>query len=185
MIKRKTLILLAVMIIMIGGFILLEQKGWVNFATKKGQTPTPSPLLINLDTNTVELITYNLVNSNNVVIQRTEDNKWNINFEGGIVTAGIVEQLISTLNSLKPIAVLEIAPEGSATGLDDPTHILSIKLNNGTEHVIKIGNLNPLQSGFYVQIDFGKVVLINKGSIESLIAIIQNTQYPTFPTPTS
>jgi hypothetical protein len=185
MIKRNTLILLAVMIIMIGGFILLDQKGWVDFAMKKDQTPTPSPLLFDMDTNNVDSVSYNTVNSNKVVIQRTEDNNWSMDFKGGIVTAGIVEQIISNLNSLKPIAVLEIAPEGSATGLDDPTHILSIKLINGIEHVIKIGNINPLQSGFYVQIDFGKVVLINKGSIESLLAIIQNAQYPLSPTPIS
>jgi len=184
MIKRNTLILLALMIIMIGGFILLEQKGWIDFATKKEQTPTPSPLLFDMDTNTVDRVSYNTINSNKVVIQRIGDNNWSIDFKGGVVTAGIVEQIISTLNSMKPIAVLEIAPEGSATGLDDPTHILSIKLNNGTEQVFKVGYLNPLQSGFYVQINYGKVVLINKGSIESLLTIIQNAQFPLSPTPT-
>lgn len=173
------------MFIMIGGYILLEQKGWVNFATKKDQTGTPLPRLIDLETNTVDLITCNLAESDEVRIQRSEDDNWRINIEGGVVTAGVVEQIISTLNSLKPIAVLEIAPEGSATGLANPTHVLSIKLNDGTEQVIKIGNFNPMQTGYYVQIDFGKVVLINKGSIENLLAIIQNAQNPLSPTPTS
>jgi len=170
---------------MVGGFILLNQKGWVDFATKKDQTPTLLPFLINLDTNSVDIITYTLTDSDEVVIQRAEDNNWKVNIEGGIVTAGIIEQFISALNSIKPTDVLEITPEGAATGLDDPTQTLSIKLINGTEQIIKIGNLNPLLTGYYVQIDFEKVVLINKGSIDSLISIIQSVQYPSSPTPTS
>jgi len=173
------------MLIMVGGFILLNQKGWVDIATNKDQTTTPPPFLVDLDSNSVYIITYTLTDSDEVVIQRTDDNNWIINFEGGFVTAGIVEQFISAINSIKPTVVLEIAPDGAATGLDKPNQILSIKLDNGTEHVIKIGNLNPIQTGYYIQIDLGKVVLLNKGSLESLIAIIQNAQYPPSPTPTS
>lgn len=173
------------MLIMVGGFILLQKKGWADFATKKDQTTTPPPFLVDLDSNAVDIITYSLADSDEVVIQRTDGNNWKINFEGGIVTAGIIEQFISALNSMQPTVVLEITPDGEATGLDDPAQILSINLINGTEQIIKIGKLNPLQTGYYVQIDFEKVVLINKGSIESLLSIIQNVQYPSSPTPTS
>ena len=185
MLKKNTITLFIVMIIMVGGFFLLRQKGWVDFATKKEPTSTPLPVLIDLDTNSVDIITYILAGTDKVVIQRTEGNNWKINIEGGIITAGNIEHFLSTLNSIRPSVVLEVVPEVSEIGLDNPTQMLSITLKDGKEHIINIGNLNPIQTGYYVQIDFGKVVLINKGSIESLLAIIRNAQYPPTPTPPS
>lgn len=173
------------MVLMIVGFLLLQQKGWVDFATMKEPTTTPYPFLFDLETKSVESITYTMAGADDVVIQRAKDNEWNINFEGGSVSAGDVEQFLTSLNAIRPIMVFEEVPDVTATGLNNPLQIISITMTEGKKHIISIGNLNPIQTGYYIQIDFRKVVLINKGSMESLIAILINAQYPPTPTPTT
>ena len=183
MIKKNTLILLAIMVVFVVGFVVLDKQGLTGFLTKKESTSTPESPLFNLKSSEVGSISYQSASLEDVLIRKDLNGGWEISTEGGLITPGAMEELLSAINGLKPSLVLDLAPEGTATGLNDPSKLLIINVSNAQEIIIKIGNLNPTNTGYYVQIDFQKVVLINKASIENVIKLINTAMYPPTPTP--
>ena len=68
-----------------------------------------------------------------------------------------------------------------STGLQLPTYIITIAYQSGQNHVIKVGNLTPTQSGYYVQLDIGNTVIVNQFGIDDVIEMLKSVTYT--PTP--
>jgi hypothetical protein len=72
-------------------------------------------------------------------------------------------------------------------GLDVPAYSLSVKFTNGVERIAEIGVITPTESGYYVGMD-GKIVIVSRSAIDTLIGLLANppyaeTQTPPLPTP--
>ncbi len=187
MIKKNTLILLIIMLVLVAAFILLQQKGWLDFTKENGPTATPVPAFVDLDINSINEILFASSNNEDIVISRVDDLSWEINITTGHITPGNVAEIVSQITSLRTLTVLDIAPDGSATGLDIPTYTFTFSLTDGTLIAIKIGTANPTQTGYYAKVDFNKVAVIPKAGIDRIVEIINTSkQLPTStPKPTS
>lgn len=184
MIKKNTLILLIVMLIMVGAFFLLQRKDALGFLTKKDEaTPIAMPQFTSLETSLIESIQFSTAGEENVIVSKQSNDGWEINVPGGVITEGNIEAIITEFNSIETTVILSVDLEGGATGLDNPQFIFTLVLSNGERKTIKIGNSNPMGSGYYAQEDLNQVVLIPKGGIDNICEIFQLAVKPSTPTP--
>lgn len=184
MIKKNTLILLIVMLIMVGAFFLLQRKDALGFLTKKDEaTPIAMPQFVSLETSLIESIQFSTAGEENVIVSKQSNDGWEINVPGGVITEGNIEAIITEFNSIETTVILSVDLEGGATGLDNPQFIFTLVLSNGERKTIKIGNSNPMGSGYYAQEDLNQVVLIPKGGIDNICEIFQLAVTPSTPTP--
>jgi hypothetical protein len=77
--------------------------------------------------------------------------------------------------------VPEIAPKD--VGLDTPEYVLTVKFSNGGERMVKIGVITPSESGYYVLNKEGKVVIVSRSAVDSLLGLLQNPPYAETLTP--
>ena len=183
MIKKNTLILLILMLVLVAAFILLQQKSWLDFTKENDPTATPVPAFVDLDINSINEILFTSSNNKDIVISRVDDLSWEINIKTGHITPRNVAEIVSQITSLRTLTVLDIAPDGSATGLDIPTYTFTFSLTDGTLIEIKIGTANPTQTGYYAKVDFNKVVVVPKAGIDRVVEIINTSQQLPTPTP--
>jgi hypothetical protein len=75
--------------------------------------------------------------------------------------------MLASLTGLQSIATLDINTL-ETFGLGTAKRILTITTTNGTI-VMKIGNLTPTSSGYYVQVDTHAPVVIEKTSLDEIL----------------
>ena len=54
---------------------------------------------------------------------------------------------------------------------------------NGTSHKIEVGNVTPTSSGYYVRFDGGKIYVIEKSGIDSVLNLLTAPPFPATATP--
>ncbi|MGV8050687.1 MAG: DUF4340 domain-containing protein [Anaerolineaceae bacterium] len=183
MIKKSTWIVLAIMVAMVGGYVLLQQNDQVDFLTAEEPAPTEMPGFVSLDGTTVDSILFSRPEEEDVILTKQSDDTWNINVPGGSITAGNIEEILSEFNAIKTTVLLSVDVEGAATGLNDPQYTFTIGSGTGNKEVIKIGNANPLGSGYYAQVNLNQAVIISQGGIDNIVELLQTAMTPATPTP--
>ena len=185
MIKKSTLIVLVIMLAMLAGFILLQQKDQLDFLTKPGEpTQTPMPDFISLESTQLQTLRFSRQGeAEEVVISRQGEAEWQINVPGGAISAGEVEKIVSDFNAINTMVVLDVDLEGEASGLDNPQYVFKLELSGGESKTVKIGNTNPLGSGYYAQVDMDPLVIISTGSVNNIVKTIETAMTPPTPTP--
>ncbi|MEN6580058.1 MAG: hypothetical protein ABFD05_05425 [Anaerolineaceae bacterium] len=115
MIKKSTWIVLAIMVVMVGGYILLQQNDRIDFLTAEEPAPTEMPDFVSLDGTTVDSILFSRPGAEDVILTKQSDDAWNINVPGGSITAGNIEEILSEFNAIKTTVLLSVDVEGAAT----------------------------------------------------------------------
>ena len=175
MIKKNTLILLIIFIVLVIGYIVLDRQGWIDVFTPKEPATVPEANWISINSNTITSVAYQDKDNDVTIIFNEDDANWVTEETGINIEAGAIERLFSELNAIIPLAIFDQSPDPEATGLLVPE--LTIHLNSVDSRTqINFGLLNPLQTGYYAQIDSGKVVLINKGSFQNLFSVLEEIQ---------
>ncbi len=70
----------------------------------------------------------------------------------------------------------------AAIGLDTPAYTITIMTVDGNQIITEIGSPNAIGDGYYVRVDSGPVVLVDKVVLDDVISLI--TKPPVLPTPT-
>lgn len=68
-------------------------------------------------------------------------------------------------------------------GLDKPSYTMTIRFSGGKTHTLLIGSITPIQTGYYVQLDGGKVQIVDNQGIDALLSMLTNPPYAVTPTP--
>ena len=68
-------------------------------------------------------------------------------------------------------------------GLAVPAYTIDLGFVNGTTHKIEVGVLTPTSSGYYVRFDGGKIYVIEKSGIDSLVNLLTSPPFPATATP--
>ena len=172
------------MLIMVGAFFLLQRKDALGFLTKKDEaTPIAMPQFTSLETSLIESIQFSTAGEENVIVSKQSNDGWEINVPGGVITEGNIEAIITEFNAIETTVILSVDLEGGATGLDNPQYTFSLTLSNGARKTIKIGNSNPMGSGYYAQVDLSPVVIIPISGIDNIRDIFELAVTPPTPIP--
>jgi hypothetical protein len=73
-------------------------------------------------------------------------------------------------------------------GLDDPEYKMNLRFTSGVERNVEVGVVTPTESGYYIRVDGGEIMIVSKYTLDSLLGLLSNPPYmpteaPPPPTP--
>ena len=180
MIRRNTWILLVILVILIGGvFYFNNQK-----KTSAGSaTPTPSQkfLFSSQDGHPTD-IKIDDTSGNSVEVARNATGSWALKIPAAAANQDQAEAAATQLTSLNVLENVQLGLD--VVGLDKPTYTMTITFDSAKTHKVLIGSVNPIQTGYYVQVDGGPVQVADKSGIDSLVGMLTAPPYLATLTPT-
>jgi hypothetical protein len=183
MIKRSTLIVLGVLVVLIIGYLLL-QSNTAEDQPPELPTPTLQPTLRSLDDQDIVKITYAQIDLDEIVIERVDTLEWvSISHPEGSMTAGKIEELLSYLSDLQVMSQLPDPPPLEEIGLQEPVRAFLIEFDDGSVYSLKIGIPTPLNTGYYVLTENGEVIVLPMMNIDQAVNLLITATTPPTPTP--
>jgi len=183
--KNNTWIILGVFIIVLVGFLLLQNVEIDSTETPE-PTSTPAPALRSFDDQDLKAIVLEKSGSQTIKLEKIDTLEWIITTHpDGQVTAGNVEEILSYLSNLELISILSSTPSLEEIGLDEPVNTLRFEYEDGTSYTITIGMVTTLNDGYYAQVDdYEMAVVLPLYNIDLVISLMNNATLPPTPTPT-
>jgi hypothetical protein len=93
-----------------------------------------------------------------------------------------VENILTTLTTLRVQTSLDPAASLAIFGLAEPAYRLKLATTAGEELVLLVGDITPTSSGYYVQVNDQPPQVVSKFSLDSFLGILDEP--PAQPTPT-
>jgi hypothetical protein len=117
-----------------------------------------------------------------ILISQDAQGNWTLGPDGKKkVDTGLAEELRTQIAEFRPVAALPASLQLQAIGLETPSRILTIRNKQGKQSELRIGNADPTDSGYYVQVDNQPPVVIAKTTIDGTLNLFNNA----IPTPTA
>ena len=180
MIRRNTWVLLVILVIVIGGaFYFNNQKK----TSASSATPTPSQnfLFSSQDGHPTD-IKIDDTSGNSVEVARNAAGSWVLKIPTAAANQDQAEAAATQLTSLNVLENVQLGlPD---VGLDKPTYTMTITFDSAKTHKVLIGSVNPIQTGYYVQVDGGPVQVADKSGIDALVGMLTAPPYLATLTPT-
>src|SRR5271157_3471238 len=182
MIRRNTWILLVILVLLIvGAFYFNNQKK----NSVSAATPNASQLyLFTSQDGKPTDIKIEDTTGRSVEIARNSTGAWVLKAPtADAANQGQAEAAATQLTSLNLLGNVQIGLD--VVGLDKPTYIMTVTFDNAKAHKVLIGSVNPIQTGYYVQVDGGQVQVADKSGIDSLVNMLTAPPYLATLTPTA
>lgn len=173
MIRKSTWILFALFLFILAiGIYLNSSKGILN------QEKTPTPVIAEKALPEISLdklvgISYIKPQSNLISLTKNTNGVWVFvsNPEMTINQARLLE-LISNLNSLEVMTKMNSTSKVEELGLLKNAQEINIIESDGSKIQVKIGNLTPTESGYYLQVENANPVIVGKGGLETILGLL-------------
>lgn len=169
MIRRSTWLLFGTFLVLLIIVLVLEKLPASE--TRSAPIPTKTPSLF-VDWSSASTINIRIKNRNNheaITLKRNEQGIWKLD-DSPItnVDQGNVEELLSTLLSIKPLTVLNNPPSLEILGLETP--LLSIELTSReNQHMeLHIGAKTPIGSGYYARTNLDNPIVLSINTTERI-----------------
>ena len=185
MVRRSTLIVLVVFILLAGLAILwprLQKEG-------AEQDPTPTiepalPMIYTLTSQEILGIQFSDAAGNQVAVEReSAEENWVMEGESGDTTDSTrISSVVGQLLGMRATRTFDTALGVDSVGLDNPAYTITLRTSKGDEITTRVGNLNAVGSGYYIQVDDEPVVIVAKLVLDEILSIL--TEPPLLPTPT-
>ena len=173
MIQRKTLILIAIFVIMLAGFLYINQDS--NLQTSLGMqtaTATQQPLMvIGFDLTSVSTFDLSSTSGPNVKIFPVVHNGTNvlITDKNEPVNLLSISQVIKTVTGMRGTVSPDQTVPLDKIGLNPPQAKLVLTDGKGNKGTLFIGSPTATQSDYYVKWENSPVTLVSKTQIDSLL----------------
>ncbi len=183
MIRRSTWVLLAILALAIGAYFLITNR------SSKGKTLTPTATPVSLLITQAQGVLQSLrivdAKGNAFQMQRDLSKSWVITAPtAGSADQGLAGAAETQVGALSIVTTLINPPADlSPLGLVVPAYTLDMGFVNGTSHRMKVGTLTPTDSGYYVLFDDGKIYVVAKSGIDSLVNLLASPPFPATATP--
>ncbi len=170
MIRRGTLIVLGVFILLIGATWYLEWSPAGQARVRGTPTATAYPKLVALGSS--DLMKVELKNGNGTLaIKRNLNNTWSFaDDQNTPADQGKVQELLSNLTDLQAISA-QNANALDTFGLVTANQVLTVQTTAKTM-VIKVGKETPTTSGYYVQVDNNPPVVADKVTMDQILTLM-------------
>jgi len=185
MVKKSTLILLSIAVVLVAALVWLQNQGGLDLSSNSNEpTATSLPRFIQLESSNLVSLKLTRPEQEELIISKSADGGWQINVPGASVTEGNIAQIVAEFNAIQVKQQLNLDLDLTTLGLDNPQYNFTLTQIDGTQHIIKIGRANPLNTDYYAQLDAGTPVLVSQGSIDNIVSILESAATPPTPTPT-
>jgi len=181
MIRRSTWIVLA----LFAAVIVFAWYFQANISPKLAE-PTPTTMVSNLwtlDENIIANVTLENTEGKRLVLGRDASGVWTVvDPQGEAADTAAIESAISQLVSMRVTTSLEPAADMVVFGLSEPAATIDVVLNGGEKHTLRVGDITPTGSGYYVQVDSNPPQVLSKYSLEVILRMLDSP--PFLPTAT-
>ncbi len=183
MIKRNTWIMIGVLGLLLVATYLLQQSG--NQADPAADLPTQpvSPLVFDLEMTEITGLRIANLDGQSVSLQKTGD-VWVLaepQAEADQVDQGRIEGLLAQLAAMRYLTEARINAPIEALQLEFAPHVLTVTTSSGESLVMKIGEVAPTQSGYYIAFEDNVPRLVARNPLDQAISFLANP--PLLPTP--
>ncbi len=180
MIRRNTWLLLFVLAVLIGfSYYLAGRK------SREAAQATPTVGSLNLfsaaDGAPTDIKVEN-ASGDSVEVGLDQSGAWVVKAPtAGPADQASAEAAATQVGALRVLATVELGPD--VIGLDKPAYTITITFGSGKSHKVLVGSVNPIQSGYYVQMDAGPNQVVDKFGLDALLNMVTNPPYPATATP--
>jgi hypothetical protein len=186
MVRRSTLILLVVFVILVG-FAWILQHNQTN-TQESAATMTPTTIvayLYNLGGKQVDSI--NIFDTSGNQIEYYLDptiGSWVVR-DLPIEQADSfqIESIAGRLFALQAVETLVEAPPLDSIGLATPTYTINMTTTDGGQLVTYVGAITPIGSGYYVKVGSDKIVIVDKVIMDDVLSLLTNPPFSPTATP--
>lgn len=179
MIRRSTVVYIVLFLALAGAYYYLnnrEKPADIEVTTEPSSEIAPV-YLFTAEDSTPSSIRIESNAGDTVEVARGADNAWTltqpIEAEADQGAAEAAASQITTMSILDTVP--EIDPK--IVGLETPEYVLTVKFINGVERTVDIGVITPTESGYYVRDADGKVIIVSRSAIDSLLGLLNNPPY--------
>lgn len=182
--KRSTWIVLVIFLALVGIFFYLNQReSTVSEDGEASPTVAPVEYLISETDGLPSSIEIKSNSGDQVHIERDKAGEWVLKQPTEAeANQGSAEAAASQLTALRIVSRPEVAPADA--GLIHPSYEMTVKLTGGKVKNVRIGDLTPIESGYYTSVDDnGEVLIVSKTGLDSLLVLLTSPPFASTPTP--
>lgn len=184
MIRKQTWILLAIFAVLVALAIYLQRNP---VASPVDLTPSPTSQSVMLSgwvSSEIVWIEYKDNLGSSIQLEETQSQNWQMQPDGVPIDLGKVEEIRTQILDASVLAILDPGFNLDTVGLVNPTGMLTISNAQGKQTTIKIGDLTPTESGYYVIVDSEAPKVVSRYAIEAFLELLQKNSLLSYtPTP--
>jgi hypothetical protein len=176
-----TWIMLGLFVILLAGFLILRnQKETAEAAATPANETT---FVFDATAGTPSSIEVKPADGNTVKVVRNAENVWvmelPIKTEADQSTA---EAAAAQISSLRLVSEVD-GNDPAIFGVNDPSHTITVEFSSGETHTLDVGDSTPTNSGYYVRLDKGRIMVVGLSGIDALLNLASFPPYLNTPTP--
>jgi hypothetical protein len=171
MLKRPTLIVLGVFVILLVVAILI-QRNQGDIEIDSG-TSTESSLLMDIDEAEIVAMNISSLDGSQIIINKDAEGHWIVDdLRNELVDVARIESAVSQAGMLSTISKLELEVSLADLGLDQPNYEIVVTLSNGEQLVAYIGDSTPTNNGYYAYSNGVPIQVVNKFNVDSVLEVL-------------
>lgn len=181
MLRRSTIMIVAVFIVLVGVALLLQR---TDFGKDAEPTPTEQVRLLTVGSDDLDQISLEDREGNRAAFFKNEENVW-LPEEDGLVIgdSAAFNNALTQLGTLRALSVIADPPEAAVIGIEPPQYRIILTGSDGTTNQMDVGNQTPTGSGYYVRIGQPDVYVVSKFNLDTVLALITSADMIATPTP--
>ena len=174
MIRRSTVVYIVLLLALAGAYYYLNNRNKTADieVTAEATSEVAQAYLFTAEDGTPSSIRIESKTGDTVEVARGADNAWAViqPMEAKADQAAVE----AAATQITTISILDTVPDidPKIVGLETPEGVLTVKFTNGGERTVDIGVITPTESGYYVRNTEGKVVIVSKSAIDSLLGML-------------
>lgn len=182
MIRRSTWILVGLFVILLAVALYLQRS---QQQAEAQATPTPGIAYLFEDLGgEVQRLRITAAGGDSLEVAAGAEGSWTlVEPAGEQADQSRIDSAVSQVQNLRIVSELANPPPVGEVGLDPPAYRLAVTSADGREQVAFIGDLTPIESGYYAHRDGGPVVVVSKFPVDSLLDLLETppvvTETPT------
>ncbi len=171
MIRRSTWVIIIVFVLVIGLAVLVEKTPY--FQPASTPTATSAPSLLKIPSGGINAIKLEVLQGPTISVKLIGGGGWVADQPlNAMPDQANMAEVTTTLSTLQILVAPATSIPEAAAGLQSPAQTITILSGTNQQNVLKIGNSTPTSSGYYVQLDQNKPVIVDKGTIDRVIQLL-------------
>ena len=179
MIRRSTVVYLVLLLALAGAYYYLNHRSKTADieVTAEPSSAVSQAYLFTADEGAPKSIRIESKTGEAVEVARGTDNAWAlIQPTEAKADQAAVEAAATQITT---ISILDTVPDldPKIVGLEPPEDILTVNFTNGGKRTVDIGVVTPTESGYYARSADGKIIIVSKSAIDSLLGMLTAPPY--------
>lgn len=173
MIRRSTWIILVIFILLVTSVIIWQR---VQENQQLQITPTPATsYLLDLESKSITGIAITGPNGQSVAATKGNDGNWTlVEPAGQPADSSRIDAAVGSASGLQVVSTLSKVIDLETLGLNPASYHLELTLDDQTRLNVFIGGLTPTQSGYNVFIEGQPLKVVERFSLEGVLAIVND-----------